>query len=125
MTLDYVGRLEEAIASFKRAMRLNPMPPNWYLANLAHTYHRTGQYEEAIVTLRKVLQRNPDDLIAHINLAASYVMGGQEDEARAEAAEVLRIDPKFSLEYFAKTLPYKNQADTALAIDVLRKTGLN
>ncbi len=124
MTLDYVGRPEEAIASFKKAMRLNPMPPNWYLANLAHAYRRTGQYEEAIVTLRKALQRNPDDLIAHINLAASYIMGGREEEARAEAAEVLRIDPKFSVEYFAKTLPYKNQADTAFAIDVLRKTGL-
>jgi len=124
MTLSYVGRLEEAIALFKKAMRLNPMPPNWYLTNLATAYRHAGQYEEAIASLQKVLQRNPDDLIAHINLAASYSMGGREEEARAEAAEVLRIDPKFSLEYFAKTIPYKNQADTGLAIDVLRKAGL-
>jgi len=124
MTLTFVGRLEEAIASSKKAMRLNPMPPNWYFADLAHTYRLTGQYEEAIVTLRKALQRNPDDLIAHIILATSYVMGGQEDEARAEATEVLRIDPKFSLEYFAKTLPYKNQADIKLFVESMRKAGL-
>jgi adenylate cyclase len=124
MTLHYVDRLEEAIAFFKKAMRLNPIPPNWYLTNLAHAYHHGGQYEEGIATLQKVLQRNPDDLIAHINLAASYSMAGREEEARAEAAQVLRIDPKFSLEYFARTLPYKNPASTGLTIEVLRKAGL-
>ncbi|UCE33104.1 MAG: tetratricopeptide repeat protein, partial [Deltaproteobacteria bacterium] len=124
MTLGYVGRREEATALFKKAIRLNPMPPNWYLTHLAFTYRLTGKNEEAIATFRKVLQRNPDDLWAQIGLAISYSMGGQEEEARAEAAEVLRIDPKFSLDYFAKTLPYKNQADTETAIDALRKAGL-
>jgi adenylate cyclase len=124
MTLHYVGRLEEAIVLFKKATRLNPMPPNWYLTDLAHAYSHAGQYEEAIASLQKVLKRNPDDLIAHITLAASYSMAGREEEARAEVAEVLRIDPKFSVEYFAKTLPFKNQADTGLVIDALRKAGL-
>jgi adenylate cyclase len=124
VTLNYVGRREEAIALFKKAIRLNPMPPNWYLFSLGDAYCLTGQYEEAIATLQKALKRNPDDLIAHITLAISYSMGGREEEARAQAAEVLRIDPKFSLEYFAKTLPYKNHTDTQLAIDALRRAGL-
>ena len=124
MTLHYVGRREEAIGLFKKATRLNPMPPNWYLFSLGDAYCFTGQCEKAITTVQKALQRNPDDLMAHIALASSFIMGGREEEARAEAAEVLRIDPKFSLEYFANTLPYKNQADTKLAIDTLRKSGL-
>jgi tetratricopeptide (TPR) repeat protein len=124
MTLHYAGRPEEAVALFKKATRLNPMPPNWYLFSLGDAYCLTGQYEEAIATVKKALRRNPDDLMAHIALATSYSMAGREEEARAEAAEVLRIDPKFSLEYFAKTLPYKNQADTELAVDALRKAGL-
>jgi adenylate cyclase len=122
--LNYVGRREEAIALFKQATRLNPMPPNWYLFSLGDAYCLTGQHEEAIATLQKAVKRNPDDLIAHVTLAITYSMAGREEEARAQAAEVLRIDPKFSLEYFAKTLPYKNQADTELAIDALRKAGL-
>ena len=124
MTLNYVGRPEEAIGLFKRAIRLNPMPPHWYFLSLGDAYCLTGQYEKAIATLKKALQGNPDDLISHINLATSYIMGGREEEASAEAAEVLRIDPKFSLEYFANTLPYKNQADTDRSIDALRKAGL-
>jgi adenylate cyclase len=124
MTLSYVGRPEEAIGLFKKATRLNPMPPNWYFLSLGYAYCVTGQYEKAIATVKKALQRNPDDMMAHIALATSYIMGGREEEARAEAAEVLRIDPKFSLEYYANTLPYKNQADTELMIDALRKAGL-
>ena len=124
MTLNYVGRREEATALFKKAIRLNPMPPNWYLTHLAFNYRFTGKNEEANATFQKVLQRNPDDLWAQIGLAVSYSMEGREKEARAQAAEVLRIDPKFSLEYFAKTIPNKNQADTELTIDALRKAGL-
>jgi adenylate cyclase len=124
LTLHYVGRPEAAIALFKKATRLNPMPPNWYLFSLGNAYCLTGQYEEASATVKKVLKRNPDDLMAHIALATSYSMGGREEEARAEAAEVLRIDPKFSLEYFSRTLPYKNKAYIERYIEALRKAGL-
>jgi hypothetical protein len=46
------------------------------------------------------------------------------DEAQAEAEEVLKINPKFSLENFIKTLPHKNKADKDLVIEALRKAGL-
>jgi len=49
---------------------------------------------------------------------------GREKEASAEAAEVLRINPKFSLDHFRKTVPYKNQAALDRIIAALRKAGL-
>jgi hypothetical protein len=50
---------------------------------------------------------------------------GREKEARAEVAEVLRINPKFSLDYFAKTLTtYRDQKAINKLIDGLRKAGL-
>ncbi len=124
MTLHYVGRPDEAIALFKKAIRLNPMPPNWYLTVLAQAYSHTERYEQAIESLQKVVKRNPDDLMAHIGLASSYSMAGREEEAHKEAAEVLRMNPEFSLEYYAKTLPFENQTNTELEIDALRKAGL-
>ncbi len=51
-------------------------------------------------------------------------MMDREKEARAEADEVLRINPKFSLDYFAKILPYKDQSKIDKYIDALRKAGL-
>ncbi len=52
----------------------------------------------------------------------SRLMG--EDEARATAEGVLKIEPKFSLDHLSKRLPYKNHADTDRFIDALRKAGL-
>ena len=49
---------------------------------------------------------------------------GREKDARAEAAEVLRINPKFSVDYFAKALPYKDQEVPSKIVDALRKAGL-
>jgi len=67
---------------------------------------------------------SPDNLFAHIRLAATYSLSGREQEARAEAAEVLRINSKFSLNRFAKTIAYKHTSDRDLLITALRKVGL-
>ena len=124
MTLNYVGRREEAIALLEKAIRLNPIPPNWYLFSLGDAYCLKGQYEEAIAVYTRVVDRNPEDILALIGLAATYGLMGRGKEARAQAAEVLRINPKFSLEYFARTLPYKNKAHIEQYIEALRKAGL-
>jgi adenylate cyclase len=84
----------------------------------------TGQYAEAIPAFKKALNRNPNYLPAHAFLAASYVSLGREPEATAAAEQVLRINPKFSLESYAKTLPYKNKADIERYVAALRKAGL-
>jgi hypothetical protein len=49
---------------------------------------------------------------------------GREKEARAEAAEALRIDPKFSVDHLAKVLSNKDQSVNDRTIDALRKAGL-
>jgi TolB-like protein/Tfp pilus assembly protein PilF len=115
---------QQAIPVLEKAIRLNPIPPSWYLNNLAMAYRDTGRHEEAISACKKVLHREPKNVIARLVLAATYSFSGREEEARAEAAEILRIDPQFSLERLAKTRPHKNQANTERFIDSLRKAGL-
>jgi adenylate cyclase len=122
--LMFAGRPNEAIPFIKKAINLNPFPPSIYLRNLGSAYRMAGRNEEAIVEYKKSLPKNPDDLFTHLGLAVAYVSLGREEEARAEAAQVLRIYPKFSLEYYAKTLPLRNQADADYAISSLRKAGL-
>ena len=119
-----MGRPEEATELIMKAMRLNPMPQNWYYNVLAHAHRNTGRHEDAIKTLEEVLSRNPDDSFACIGLTISYIMAGREEDGRKQALEVLRLNPNFSLEYYAKTLPYKNQEDTDREIEVLRMAGL-
>jgi adenylate cyclase len=123
-TLRHAGRPEEAIALFKKAMRLNPIPPAWYFFGLGFSYFELGRYEEAMAEFRKALHRAPDSQFSYMGLAATYSKLGRDKEARAAAEEILNINPKFSLEGWAKTHMYKNQADFDRLVTALRKAGL-
>jgi adenylate cyclase len=124
ISLYYAGRPEEALPLFEKAMRLNPLPPSCYYLHYGHTYRMTGRFQEAVAMFKKSIQLTPDNLFAHSGLAATYGLMGREKEARAEAAEALRINPKFSVEYAAKIIPFKRQEDKDQLIRGLRKAGL-
>jgi len=125
MTLKSVGRVNEAIAMIEKAIRLNPMTPEWYLHELGTYYRLQGRYEEAIAILKKNLDHNPDYLTSRINLTATYSMAGELDQARTEAKEVLRKIPDFSAEQFMKGFPYKDQKIIDDFIDNLCKAFLD
>ena len=122
--LRYAGRPEEAIPMYKTAIRLDPIPQVNYLAGLTNTYCLIGQYEDAISIGKKAIHLAPDYLIAHAFLAAAYSLSERNEEARAEAAEVIRLNPNFLVESWKRTLPFKNRADLELVIGALRKAGL-
>src|SRR5207245_2698372 len=67
--LGLAGRPEEALRMVEQAMRLNPRYPPWYLLHLGLAYYRTGQYAEAIATLKDAISRNPNFIPAHFVLA--------------------------------------------------------
>ena len=123
-SLNYAGRAEEAIPLFEKAIRLNPFGPSWYFQNLAVSYQLTGQLEKAVTLYMKALRLAPDYIMAHLGLAGVCSLLGRDEEAGAEAEEVLRINPQFSLESFAEALPYENQAHLDRIIEALRKAGL-
>jgi adenylate cyclase len=119
-----VGRPQEAVSILKWALRLNPKPTNGWLRSLGRALWGSGQYGEAIPHLIKAVEKEPDDLLAHVVLAATYSAAGQEQKARASANEVLRINPKFSVERFMRAQPYKDQATRARFAQALVKAGL-
>jgi adenylate cyclase len=122
--LRYAGRAEEAITWNKKAIRQDPMPFGPYLMGLAHAYWMVGRYEEALLACKKAVLRSPKNTFSHMVMVATYISLGREEEARAEAKEVLRIDPKFSLAHWGKTLPFKNQTDRERFFAALGKAGL-
>jgi adenylate cyclase len=83
-----------------------------------------GHYTEAVAPLQRFLSHYPNILPAHLMLATVYSELGQAAEARAEAAEVLRLNPKFSLEIHKQRMPIKDPAVLERHIAALRKAGL-
>jgi adenylate cyclase len=124
MSLHYAGRSEEAILMFQKAIRLNPAGETGIYLHFGHALRTTGRFEEAVSAYKKALQPAPDNIFAHLGLAVAYIMMGREQEARAEAAEVLRINPKFSVDSYAELLMNQDQSVIDNFIGALRKAGL-
>jgi adenylate cyclase len=123
-TLAFAGRPEEGISMVEKAMRLNPRYPPVYLLQLSLAYRMAGRYEEALVPGKKVLTLIPNSAPAHFNLTVIYSELGREEEARAMAAEMLRLNPNFSLEVFKDYLPFKDPAVLQRHLEALRRAGL-
>ena len=70
---------------------------------------------------KKAAALTPNNIFAHLNLAATYGLIGKEEEAKAAAAEVLRINPKWSFEHYEKTLVGK---DKERIVKALQRAGL-
>ncbi len=81
--------------------------------------------EETLSAYKKAIQIAPDDIFSRIGLAVIYSEMGREKEARAEAAEVLRLNPKFSVDSHAKFIAVRfDQLRIDRIVNALRKAGL-
>jgi tetratricopeptide (TPR) repeat protein len=122
--LSRVGRADEALRAAEQALRLKPVVVDGHLSSVGIAYALAGRYAEARAPLQRYLKRYLNDLEAHLALAAVYSELGKEAEARAEAAEVLRLNPSFSLEVHKQRAPIKDSAALERHLTALRKAGL-
>jgi adenylate cyclase len=121
--LTYAGRWHEAIPLYREALRLNPKPPNNYYRHYAVALREMGHYDEAIAQLKKAIEQEPNDPLAYLVLTTVYSYAGRGEEARAAAAEVLRINPTFRIQQ----LPQGTHKDLAIIgheNETLRNAGL-
>jgi adenylate cyclase len=122
--LMYAGRSHEAIWFLEKAIRLNPLPPSYWIRDLGEAYRMTKRYKEAITEFKRAIQASPHYLECHVSMACTYSLMGRGTDAEGAASEVLRTDPAFSVQDYAKTLPYKEKTDLNCVIEALRKAGL-
>ena len=120
----YSGDPLRAIDTLNAYMRLDPFYPPLALHFLAQAQHSLGQFEAAVATIKRRLEREPHSETGYALLASCYGHLGQIDESRSAWAEVLRIAPDFSVERRWGILPFKNPDGYAHRVEGLRKAGL-
>jgi adenylate cyclase len=124
-TLMHSSRPAEAIPILEKALRLSPVKPfSMSLANLGNSHRMMGKFEEALPFYKRLLKDLPMHLPGNLGLTATYAQMGRMEDARAQAAEVIKIDPRFSLERWARTVRYRDPADTERVLEAWRKAGL-
>ncbi|MBW3598616.1 MAG: protein kinase [Planctomycetes bacterium] len=87
-----MGQFPEAIASFQRAIELDPLSLIMRATLGRHGYYFARQYDQAIAELRKILELDEDFWVAHHFLSLAYAQAGQLQEALAEAEAARRLD---------------------------------
>jgi len=124
LALMYAGRPAEALEAFAIAKRLDPHHASIVLHFRAQTHFSLGQYETAVKQLLERIARTPATDSSRMMLASCYGHLGRADDARAAWAELLKVNPDFSLAQRERVLPYKNAADFQRIVEGLAKAGL-
>jgi adenylate cyclase len=125
IALVYAGQSARAIEALKNYMRLDPfyapLAPHWL--GLAH--YTLKQYSQALPPLKECALRAPNYGAVHLWLAATYARLEQLEDARAEAAKVLQLDPDFTIDRTARsTITFKYDEDGEHCFDAMQKAGL-
>lgn len=122
-TLVVAGEPARAIQTLEAHMRLDPFylpfAPWW----LGSAYYMLGRYADAVPHLQAAVSRAPNLALGHHWLAATYAQLGQLEEAKAEAAEGLRIQPWFTISQMPFTRAHKRPEDGQRLKDGLSKAG--
>ena len=123
--LIFAGELKRAIEAVRAYMRLDPYYHPLALGWLGLAFYQLERYSEALAPLRECISRMPNYRGAHAWLAATYAQLGFQEEAQAEVAELLRIDPKHTIDgYHRRIPPFKLTSDAEHLFDGLHKAGL-
>jgi adenylate cyclase len=109
----YVAEPAQALAAVDKAISLDPSNrDNYYSVDgspQGWAYTSLGRYKDAMSAFKRDRGFHPDLFWVHLGLAIDDIELGREDDARAEAAEVLRLNPQFSLETVFPTLGPKGK----------------
>jgi adenylate cyclase len=119
------GHSRRAIDLLRAYMRLDPFhsPLASFFVGVAHFMLK--EYSQALAVLGDFVSRAPTLVYGHLWLAVTHAQLGQLEEARAEIAEVLRLDPDTTIAGSIRTLaPFKQAKDDKHFFDALRKAGL-
>ena len=108
----------------KKAMRLCPFYPSWYLWALGAACRLQGRNESAIPAFEEAIERSPDHLVPYVGLASTLGELGRKEDTETPVSEILKLDPDFSINKYLAGLSYSNQLETARFEDGLRKAGL-
>jgi len=124
VALTFAGEPARAIQVLEASMRLDPFQPFNSFRVIGLANYMLKRYGEAVRVLRECVSRLPNRQWPHSLLAAAYAQAGQLEEAKAEAAEVLRINPGVTIERYKRLVVFKDPKEVEHRLDGLRKAGL-
>lgn len=108
-----------------RYMRLDPLHAPFASGLLGHAHYMLKEYAQAISLLCDCVSRSPKTRGGRLTLIATYAQMGKVEEARAAVAELMRIEPDYTIGATSRAMvTFKNPDDDQHFFEGLRKAGL-
>ncbi|UCC94803.1 MAG: tetratricopeptide repeat protein [Candidatus Omnitrophota bacterium] len=115
-----MARYEEAIASYRKAINLEPDYPKPYY-NLGIVYQGLGNTEEAIILYEEAIAMNPNYIEAYNNLGNAYRTIGRAETAIAIYKKALEADPHNAYAYINLGSIYNNMGRVKAAVILYKR----
>jgi adenylate cyclase len=126
-SLAYTGHCEQAVTHARHALRLSPLDQNifFFHSTLCLALYGAGDFAEAARWGRLCLEESPR-FSANMRLLTASLMGlGAVEEAKAVAAQMLAIEPQFSVAQWSRSLqPFRDLVIARLYAERLLQAGL-
>ncbi len=114
------GRTDEALASFKEAVVINPSYPA-ALVGLGTAYLRSGDVDAGVQLFIRATALAPTSPYAHFGLAEAYFFKGSISRAISQYKTAIRLDRNFYLARYKLALAYEEVDNIDAALGELKE----
>jgi adenylate cyclase len=124
-TSGYIGDGPAAVQQGEQGVRLSPLDARtfWHEGLLAQAHYINGDYDQALTWIRSAVGRNGSIRFNLRTLTATLAALGRSEEAAQAGKQLLRVQPDFRLEPYAKRCPFQGRT-LEQWIERLRSAGL-
>jgi len=123
--LIFAGQLDRAVQCIQAHKRADPLYFPIASGFLGLAFYMLRRYSDALTPLLECVSRSPDLRDGHVWLAATYAQLGQTEQARRQAAEVLRLEPTYTTQRTARPIMrFKSASDFDHLFEGMHKAGL-
>ncbi|WKC79621.1 tetratricopeptide repeat protein [Borreliella tanukii] len=116
------NKFEESLEAINKAINLNP-EKNEYLYLKASINLKNKNYQNAILLYNLVIEKNPENTSAYINLAKAYEKLGNKTQAISTLEKIINKNNKLALNNLG--ILYKKEKNYQKAIEIFEKAIIN
>lgn len=119
----YCGNPQNAVKSARESLSVRTMCPPLSINLLATAYQDCGDYDLSVAAARESARLDHIHTDPLVTLCTDFMLRGDVVEGR-RAAEIMEIDPEFTVSGFAAKQPYRDGAALTRLTDALLEAGL-